>query len=47
MGALIDAALIRRLGEDYAKTPLWAALSKHFDTTTRLEVSFWDMGLTP
>lgn len=47
VGTLIDAGLIRRLGERYADTPRWAQLSKHFDTATRLEVGFWDMGLTP
>lgn len=46
VGALIDNALIRRFGAGYADLPIMAALSRRFDTATRLEVSFWDMGFS-
>jgi thiaminase/transcriptional activator TenA len=45
VGRLIDAALDRRLGPDFAKTPRWPRLADRFRTATRLEVGFWDMGL--
>ncbi|MFC7704730.1 TenA family protein [Plastorhodobacter daqingensis] len=45
VGALIDAALVHRLGPDWAALPRAAALQARFDTATRLEVGFWDMGL--
>ncbi|GAA6210013.1 thiaminase II [Cognatishimia sp. WU-CL00825] len=47
VGALIDAAVARRLGSDPTSSPRWQYLCKRFDTATRLEVSFWDMGLKP
>lgn len=47
VGEMLDAALIRRLGTDYAKSPRWARLCDTFRTATELEVSFWQMGLTP
>ena len=47
MGEMLEAALIRRLGEDYASTPRFARLCDTFRTATELEVSFWQMGLTP
>ena len=46
-GALIDGAVVRRLGDDPTTSPRWSALQARFDMATRLEVSFWDMGLTP
>ena len=46
-GALIDGAVARRLGDDPGNSPRWSALQARFDTATRLEVGFWDMGLTP
>lgn len=45
VGELIEQATVRRLGEDYQNNPRWAALSQRFNTATRLEVGFWDMGL--
>ncbi|MGI9353016.1 MAG: thiaminase II [Rhizobiaceae bacterium] len=46
-GALIDGAVASRLGNDPTKSPRWAKLCDRFDTATRLEVGFWDMGLNP
>lgn len=46
-GALFDAAVARRLGPEPETSPRWDALCKRFTTATRLEVGFWDMGLTP
>ena len=46
-GALLDAAVARRLGEDPEASPRWAHLSARFDMATKLEVSFWQMGLNP
>ncbi len=45
VGALIDAALARRLGDAFETTPRWPHLARRFATATRLEVGFWDMGL--
>lgn len=45
VSALIDAAVLRRLGEDPTASPRWARLCDRFRTATRLEVGFWDMGL--
>lgn len=45
VGALIDAAITRRLGETPQNSPRWTALTQRFTTATRLEVGFWDMGL--
>jgi thiaminase/transcriptional activator TenA len=45
VGALVDAALERRLGPDFADTPRWPRLAGRFRNATRLEVGFWDMGL--
>ncbi len=47
VGALIDAAVARRLGDDPTQSPRWASLQKRFAMATRLEVGFWDMGLAP
>lgn len=47
VGALIDAAVQSRLGDDPQSSPRWSALEKRFAMATKLEVSFWDMGLTP
>jgi len=47
VGALIDSAVARRMGDNPAQTPRWQALSHRFTTATRLEVGFWDMGLEP
>ncbi|MGC9369170.1 MAG: thiaminase II [Paracoccaceae bacterium] len=45
VGALIDAALARRLGDNPECSPRWARLCHRFATATRLEIGFWDMGL--
>ncbi len=45
VGALIDSALARRLGENWRETPRATALAHRFATATRLEVDFWSMGL--
>lgn len=47
VGALIDSAVARRLGDDPQASPRWAALLQRFAMATRLEVGFWDMGLRP
>lgn len=47
VGELLDAALTRRLGADFAASPRWQRLCKTFRTATELEVNFWQMGLTP
>lgn len=46
-GALLDHAVARRLGCDPEKTPGWSRLRRRFYTATRLEVSFWEMSLSP
>jgi len=45
VGALIDAALIRRVGRNFEHSPRWERLCERFETATRLEVDFWAMGL--
>lgn len=45
VGALIDAAIERRLGPAPQASPRWDALCRRFATATRLEVGFWEMGL--
>lgn len=45
VGALIDGALLHRLGSDWASLPRSKHLSQRFATATRLEVGFWQMGL--
>ncbi|NBC95875.1 MAG: thiaminase II [Deinococcus-Thermus bacterium] len=44
-GALIDAALARRIGTPVQDAPRWGRLSETFRTATRLEQGFWAMGL--
>ncbi|SDY06666.1 thiaminase II [Citreimonas salinaria] len=46
VGALIDAAVERRLGPERAGSPRWPRLCARFETATRLEADFWGMGLT-
>ena len=46
VGTLIDDALVHRLGPDWAGLPRAAELSGRFATATRLEVDFWQMGLS-
>ena len=45
VGAMIDGAVIHRLGEDFQKLPRWTTLQNRFETATNLEVGFWQMGL--
>ena len=45
VGHLIDCALTSRLGTNYTSSPRWATLARKFETATRLEIGFWDMGL--
>lgn len=45
VGHMIDAAVTRRLGPDPASSARWPHLQARFQTATRLEVAFWDMGL--
>ncbi|EPX75467.1 thiaminase II [Salipiger mucosus] len=47
VGALIDGAVARRLGDDPQASPRWPGVCHRFTTATRLEVGFWDMGLAP
>ncbi|MBS1302250.1 thiaminase II [Loktanella sp. SALINAS62] len=44
VGALIDGALLHRLGPDWTSLPRAKHLSQRFATATRLEVGFWQMG---
>lgn len=46
VGALIDAAVARRLGPTPESSPRWPRLCTRFETATRLEVDFWGMGLS-
>ncbi|WP_017998989.1 TenA family protein [Paracoccus sp. N5] len=43
-GALLDAAVGRRLGDTPQDSPRWNALTDRFATATRLEAAFWDLG---
>ena len=43
-GALLDAAIRKRLGDAPQDSPRWAALVQRFATATRLEAAFWDLG---
>lgn len=43
-GALLDAAIRKRLGESPQDNPRWPALVQRFATATRLESAFWDLG---
>lgn len=45
-GMLFDHAVTRRLGVAPTQTPGWKRLRTRFNTATRLEVRFWDMGLS-
>lgn len=45
VGQMIDGAVSLRLGTDPAKAARWSQLQHRFDTATKLEVAFWDMGL--
>jgi len=45
VGALIDGALLRRLGKSFHEVPRFQNLTTHFTRVTRLETGFWAMGL--
>lgn len=45
VGQMMDAAVTRRLGPEPAQSARWPHLQARFETATRLEVAFWDMGL--
>jgi len=45
VGALIDGALLHRLGPSWTNLPRAQHLSQRFAMATRLEVDFWQMGL--
>lgn len=45
VGAMLDGAVMRRLGDEPMSTPRWAVLQDRFTTATELEVGFWSMGL--
>ncbi|MEO1331379.1 MAG: thiaminase II [Pseudomonadota bacterium] len=42
---LLEEATAARLGAEPERSPRWADLQKTFETATRLEIGFWDMGL--
>ena len=45
VGRMIDAAVLRRLGEKPHQAARWEHLQQRFSTATELEVGFWNMGL--
>ncbi len=45
VGALIDAAVARRIGDVPEASPRWQSLCDRFRLATKLEAGFWDMGL--
>lgn len=47
VGALMDAASARRLGDAPWDTPRWGMLCARFNMATKLEAGFWEMGLAP
>lgn len=47
VGALIDGALLRRLGPGWTDLPRAETLQARFATATRLEIGFWDMASAP
>lgn len=44
-GKLFDQAAIDRIGADFEQSPRWQRLCEIFATASRLEASFWQMGL--
>lgn len=47
VGALMDGAVARRIGDGATTSPRWSSLQARFAMATQLEVGFWDMGLDP
>ena len=47
VGALLDDALLRRLGQDWHYLPRAQTLQSRFTTATQLEIGFWNMAQSP
>jgi thiaminase/transcriptional activator TenA len=47
VGMLLDGAILRRLGPDWADLPRARTLQSRFNTATRLEIGFWNMADHP
>lgn len=47
VGALIDGAVLCRIGPQPVRSARWPRLCHRFATATRLEIGFWSMGLEP
>ncbi len=45
VGSMVESAALARLGDAPETNPRWGALCKRFNTATRLEIDFWEMGL--
>lgn len=45
VGAMLDRAVTRRLGDNPCSAPRWEHLQTRFTKATTLEVNFWEMGL--
>ena len=45
LGSMIEKSALSRLGNEPEQNPRWNALCKRFNTATRLEIGFWEMGL--
>jgi thiaminase/transcriptional activator TenA len=45
LGSMVEKSALARLGNEFEKNPRWDALCKCFNTATRLEIGFWEMGL--
>ena len=43
----LERVAARRIGEDVMSSGRWPALAETFKVATRLEIGFWDMGLSP
>jgi thiaminase/transcriptional activator TenA len=44
---LIEKVAERRIGAEPMASGRWSSLRRTFETATRLEIGFWDMGLAP
>ena len=45
LGSMVEKCALARLGNEPEQNPRWNALCKRFNTATRLEIGFWEMGL--
>ena len=45
LGSMVEKSALSRLGNEPEKNPRWGSLCKRFNTATRLEIGFWEMGL--